>query len=236
MGVFPAAGCCGGCRGLHFELSRSLGMPAGPVARASSARTRAETKRRTREALVRAATEMFAAQGLGASLDQICAHAGYTRGAFYVHFRNRDELAAAVMERVGAGLLDALLGGPEEPPVEDLGVLLQRFALALQRGDYPLKSQGGLRPYQLLEACARSEAIRSQYLQHVRRSMERLEQMCRRLQERGQVRADLPAEQFGFLLITLVIGLDTLRDLAFPLDIAASGQALLRMVAPSSAG
>ena len=35
-----------------------------------------------------------------ASLNAICDRAGFTRGAFYVHFRDRDELVAAVVERV----------------------------------------------------------------------------------------------------------------------------------------
>src|SRR4051812_40727719 len=66
-------------------------------------RTREETKQRTREALVEAGIALFAEQGLdGPSLDAICERAGFTRGAFYVHFRDRDELLQAVMERVGA--------------------------------------------------------------------------------------------------------------------------------------
>src|SRR5262245_37416602 len=50
--------------------------------------TREFGKQETREALLRAGMEMFAEQGLDApSLDALCARAGFTRGAFYVHFK-----------------------------------------------------------------------------------------------------------------------------------------------------
>ncbi|MCZ7684911.1 MAG: TetR family transcriptional regulator [Sandaracinaceae bacterium] len=62
---------------------------------------RAEEALKTREALVDAAAELFAEQGLtGPSLDAICAKAGFTRGAFYVHFATRDDLIAAVVEKI----------------------------------------------------------------------------------------------------------------------------------------
>ena len=50
---------------------------------------------------------LFAKHGLdGPSLDDICAHAGFTRGAFYVHFEDRDDFLVAVMDRVGRQIVD----------------------------------------------------------------------------------------------------------------------------------
>src|SRR5262245_28250994 len=67
-------------------------------------------KRATREALIRAGMAELARQGLQqASLDAICGRAGYTRGAFYVHFEDREDFVAAVMERVLSGFLDWIL-------------------------------------------------------------------------------------------------------------------------------
>ena len=46
-------------------------------------------KKETRSALIRAALKLFHEEGFdGPSLDAICARAGYTRGAFYVHFKD----------------------------------------------------------------------------------------------------------------------------------------------------
>src|SRR5512145_3027417 len=79
---------------------------------AEAARARELSKQETRDALVRAAMSEFAEHGLDApSLDAICARAGFTRGAFYVHFRDREELVAAVMERVLGVFLDLVIGG-----------------------------------------------------------------------------------------------------------------------------
>ena len=65
-------------------------------------------RRETREALIQAGMAELAGQGLKQpSLDAICARAGFTRGAFYVHFEDREDFIAAVMERVLGGFLDA---------------------------------------------------------------------------------------------------------------------------------
>src|SRR5690349_6561678 len=95
-------------------------------------RTRDVTKRETREALVDAALAEFAAHGLDApSLDAICARAGYTRGAFYVHFRDREQLMAAVVERVIGGFLAATIARGEE--ARELEQTIERFADAVAR-------------------------------------------------------------------------------------------------------
>lgn len=55
--------------------------------------TRPESKARTREALLAAAQRVFAAEGYSrASLDQIAAEAGYTKGAVYAHFSSKEDL------------------------------------------------------------------------------------------------------------------------------------------------
>jgi len=54
----------------------------------------------TREALLDAAEVVFAKKGVnGASMEEIAAEAGFTRGAIYFNFGNKDELMLAVMER-----------------------------------------------------------------------------------------------------------------------------------------
>ncbi|WP_119727545.1 TetR/AcrR family transcriptional regulator [Thermomonospora amylolytica] len=58
-------------------------------------RRRAETRRR----LLDAALDVFAERGLrGASIEEVCDRAGYTRGAFYSNFRTLDELLLAVAD------------------------------------------------------------------------------------------------------------------------------------------
>jgi AcrR family transcriptional regulator len=65
------------------------------VSRDRSRPTREETRRR----LFVAAGATFAEQGVaGASIDQITAAAGFSRGAFYSNFASKDELAMAMLE------------------------------------------------------------------------------------------------------------------------------------------
>jgi AcrR family transcriptional regulator len=52
----------------------------------------------TRQRLMTAAVTVFAERGIiGASVEEICEAAGYTRGAFYSNFSDRDELVVALL-------------------------------------------------------------------------------------------------------------------------------------------
>jgi len=76
----------------------------------------------TRAALVRSACKLICALGMqGASIDRIAAEAGYTKGAFYVHFASKEDMFLALLdEHFDAELarLDAVLQGAGEPVVE----------------------------------------------------------------------------------------------------------------------
>jgi AcrR family transcriptional regulator len=62
---------------------------------------------RTRAALIASARHVFATRGFeGASLDEIADAAGYTRGAIYRHFANKEELFFAVSAAVNTEVLD----------------------------------------------------------------------------------------------------------------------------------
>jgi AcrR family transcriptional regulator len=63
--------------------------------------TRAERKRRTREALLAAARSVVAARGMQAAThEEIAAEAGVTIGAIYSNFDNKADLMAALMDDV----------------------------------------------------------------------------------------------------------------------------------------
>jgi TetR/AcrR family transcriptional repressor of nem operon len=193
----------------------------------TKARRREESKQKTREALLDAATALIAEQGPdGPSLDAICERAGYTRGAFYVHFADREALVAAVMERAGAGLLGALL-----PEGADLAEVVGRFVGAVLGGSYPLASPGGIKPHQLYAACARSEPLRRWYQGAVEESARRLAGALARSQQQGRLRLDLDPEATAGLLMAVVIGAQTMLELGLPVDVGQGAQVLLGMLA-----
>jgi AcrR family transcriptional regulator len=86
-------------------------MPKGPTKR------RPETRRR----LLDAALEVFAKKGFnGARIEDVCAAAGYTRGAFYSNFTTKDELFFALFDAHAARVLDRFRRqaetGADDPP------------------------------------------------------------------------------------------------------------------------
>lgn len=61
--------------------------------------TRDEAKAQTRRALLEAAADQFARHGFnGVSIDAVAEAAGYTKGAVYAHFSNKDDLYLALLD------------------------------------------------------------------------------------------------------------------------------------------
>ncbi|WP_225730317.1 MULTISPECIES: TetR/AcrR family transcriptional regulator [unclassified Nocardia] len=95
------------------------------------------TRRRaqTRDRLLAAAYEVFAAEGFGRStVEKVCEQAGFTRGAFYSNFGSLDELFLAMWEHRSAQLLAdvrAALDGIATDGVTELRVMIERLAGAV---------------------------------------------------------------------------------------------------------
>lgn len=189
---------------------------------------RQEAKRRTRQALIEAGADLFSTEGLDApSLDAICERAGYTRGAFYVHFADRDDFLVAVMEHVGGPVLDALLEGDEG---DDLATVAARFAGAFADGTYPLGPGGRVKPHQLLDACARSDRVRALYVRLIGEAIARLRRTVAVSQAQGSVRDDLDPETLAATLLALVVGAQTMVELGAPLDLTQTTAAVLALL------
>ena len=196
-----------------------------------SRRMAAKDGDKTRRALLGAAMELFAEQGLtGPSLDAICAHAGFTRGAFYVHFENRDALIVAVVEEVMGGFIDALVAGGEAGA--DLATIVQTFTLAVQTGGFPIP--GRVRPHQVLEASRRSPSLHAKYLELLARARERLVATIERDQRAGRVRTDLDPTALAQLLLAVVLGVEVATELEVPYDAVAVGRDVVKMLHPHS--
>lgn len=79
------------------------------VSKRSERRTQQERSSATTRQLLTAARGLFAQDGYAAtSLDAICEAAGVTKGAFYHHFRNKEQLFRAVYEREQQALSSAI--------------------------------------------------------------------------------------------------------------------------------
>jgi AcrR family transcriptional regulator len=143
---------------------------------------------RNRELLIAAAREVFARRGLEASLDDVARQAGLGVGTAYRHFANKYELASALMEQT----IDTIVESIEQALlVEDAWQGLVYFLEAAMR------------------AQADDRALREVMLGiHDREKMEQIHnrltgpvnELMRRAQAAGVVRADADATDLGFIM------------------------------------
>jgi AcrR family transcriptional regulator len=111
------------------RLARPLGekRSLGVARRTQAARTEA-----TRRKLISAAARIFARDGFEAArLEDIAALAGYTRGAFYANFSDKEDLFFALLEewiRERVSELDALLRSKGPDRNKRLGALRDYYA------------------------------------------------------------------------------------------------------------
>ena len=90
---------------------------------------RAEGAERTRERLVAAAREAFATKGYAnASMDELTAAAGVTRGALYHAFGDKRGLLRAVIDRIDAEMLERLRAVQAGAPTPWAGLLAEYVA------------------------------------------------------------------------------------------------------------
>jgi len=173
-------------------------------------------KQETREALIRAGMAAFTEQGIDLpSLDAICARAGFTRGAFYVHFKDREDFFAAVADQALQDFVNWVISTGEAQA--GLRGVVDRFLGALQEGKPTLGDPHRL----LMQIVARGSQQRSSeageagapgatpdqtYLSLIDSAIERLTEVVAQDQEQARVRRDLAPAQLGLLLVSSAVG------------------------------
>ena len=200
--------------------------------RARSGKSRDDSKRETREALIAAGMSAFAEEGLDApSLDSICARAGYTRGAFYVHVKDRDDFLIAVMTTALEGFLDAIIATGDA--ALDLEKTVALFVAAVGQKAFPVMG-GGVHSHQFIAACMRSDRVRARYVEVLSEAGRRVAIAVQEGQGAGTVRADIDADAVGMMLVTLVAGVQGLLEVGFPVGdlITRGARDLVQMLKP----
>lgn len=156
----------------------------------------------TRARLLEGALEVFAERGFhGASVEDICDRAGFTRGAFYSNFASKDELVLALfqattdrlLEQIGAllpdlanqpgTLLDAVLGLLDEtaPDQRQWHLISTEFTLH------------ALRSPEAAEALNRQRGM----------FRDQLTRLVEEITAAGDLQLSVPPEQFVRLVIAL---------------------------------
>jgi AcrR family transcriptional regulator len=190
---------------------------------------REATKQETRDALIEAATAELAEKGLEtASLDAICARAGFTRGAFYVHFKDRDALIVAVVDRLLTTFFDQVIASNDSP--EDLDRTIAQYVANVIARSPGIRGRLQWRFHNTIAACARSPVLRDRYASLQREAMDRVARAAKAGQRAGSVRRDVPASALAEILVILTLGIGVMVDLEIPFDVQGGARALTTLL------
>jgi len=211
--------------GCELAMSKSEAVGDGKV------KTRQLAKQETREALLRAGMSLFSEEGVDLpSLEAICERAGFTRGAFYVHFRNRDDFMSAVIDRVLVDFIDSMLAAAGTG--DDLMEIIGRFVKAASQGQVPLMGQQRRMIELLTRGGPRTDKLRAGAKVLLQGALERLSSAAASGQASGKVRSSVAPELIATWLLAAALGLTTLLDLDVRVDgtrLADSARDLLRI-------
>jgi TetR/AcrR family transcriptional regulator, transcriptional repressor for nem operon len=76
----------------------------------------------TRDNLLHAATRLMLERGYnGTTVDEICSAAGTTKGAFFHHFKNKDDLGLATLDRYAERIFEVMKQGANKRPHDAVG-------------------------------------------------------------------------------------------------------------------
>ena len=190
--------------------------------------TRAERQAQTRESLIEVAREMFLSDGYAAtSLDKVAVKAGFSKGAVYSNFSGKEELCMAVLDSIHeeqlAGVVEAFSRDT------DLDGRIEAFAAWAHEGlgqprwtalEVEFGAIARQSPYVATELVKRHREIRAA-----------IAQLVRQVTTEAGLSDVVDADQAATTLLSLGIGLGTLRSLDHSIDVsvfADTMRALLR--------
>jgi AcrR family transcriptional regulator len=152
----------------------------------SPALTRKEKQAKTRSALLKSAAKLICRKGISeASVEDISADAGYTKGAFYANFRSKEELFLVMLDEKYAEELERLerdLAGEGEPGEEARHAAEEFIRFAWSDPEWPKLY------FEFTAYAARNPAFRQELATRDRAMRERIAEVFRRWS------GDFPAE------------------------------------------
>jgi AcrR family transcriptional regulator len=179
--------------------------------------TRAESQARTRARLLEIARPMFLRDGYAAtSLDKVADAAGFTRGAVYSNFRNKDELCMAVLDEIRterAGDILAIL------QATTLRERIERFEAWAENvigdpGWTRLELEFGVQ-------ASADDALREELGARIVGLTQLIAEGVRTFEHTDGAELRMPAEEIGVALLSLGVGLGVFRSIEPKLPIGA---------------
>jgi AcrR family transcriptional regulator len=147
--------------------------------------------RRNREAVLRAAKELFADEGLDAQMPEVAKAAGVGVGTVYRHFPTKDDLITALVAERFDRLADKAREGLASEDAWDGVSDFIRFSAQIQADDRGLCEVMGSRP-EVMDRAAREAGL-----------PELCDRLVKRAQRSGQLRRDLAWEDVPMIACSL---------------------------------
>ena len=178
----------------------------------------------TRDRLLRAAADVFAAKGYdGTRVADIAAAAGVSNGALYAHFSSKAELLVGALRTHGGRLLADLLAADPQRPITDLLLVIGR---ALPRRRDP----GAHLVVEALVAARRDEDVSRLMGDHVSDRAEWLADVVRRGQQAGDLDPALSPDAVAHFCTLLAMGSALVPPDMHPVDADHWADLLSRVV------
>jgi AcrR family transcriptional regulator len=167
--------------------------------------TRKEKQAHTRSCLMQSAAKVFARRGLqSASIDEVAEDAGYTKGAFYANFKNKEELFLAMLDERFAERLEEI----EAVLSSDAGLEDQAQQAGVDFTRYLAADPEWQRLFTEFTAyAARDEDFREELVTRYRALRERIAEGFGVQADRLGVAAPLPMEQVALMTMAMAHGI-----------------------------
>jgi TetR/AcrR family fatty acid metabolism transcriptional regulator len=173
-----------------------MSSPAAPSPGAAPPR-RTRRSARTRERILQAATEVFARRGFhGARVADIAELAGIAYGLVYHHFRNKDEILAAIFSERWSAYVRYIddMATSEEPFRAQVGHLLHFWIVTWREEPH-------LMTVMINEISRSYEFLESHDVGTVLVAFDAVERLIQRAQSRGEVREGLDAQLVTYAIL-----------------------------------
>jgi AcrR family transcriptional regulator len=183
------------------------------------------TATETRERLLRAAADAFAAQGYdGTRVADIAASAGVSNGALYAHFGSKAELLVGALRAHGRRhLADMFDADPGRPVTEMLLAIGRRLGRQPDAGGYLL--------VEALVAARRDEDVARPMRDDMGERAEWLVQLIRGAQTSGELDQDVSAEALAHFCLMLTMGSALVTPDSHAVDEGEWARLLARLIA-----
>ncbi|MBX7268203.1 TetR/AcrR family transcriptional regulator [Micromonospora sp. Llam7] len=179
----------------------------------------------TRDRIVDVAVRFIARNGArGTSLADIAAEAGVSQTGLLYHFRSKEALLNAVMDRHLAFSEEWLWGDGPDPGIKIVNIIARHMATWPSQHDGKVASLLGMNTVVLGENVSPDTDLHPRLVDGYRTTIDRVTATLRSAQERGEMREDIDPQLKAMEIIAFCYGLEAawLVDPTIPVAAAAA--------------